>query len=175
MPAPRDSLAWRVIDFLGANPGESLTRSDVATKFDIDHAVVDTLLAPAVDAGQLVRDVGGADGVVWRLVQPKAKFPQPFTSSLMAAKRAARARRNALIDISSFVIEKDIPLVEPLRRENQWNNLFSQMIPGDSVKVPNEARMALAHAQAKYRKTATNVTFAIRKISDTHTRIWRTA
>lgn len=47
------------------------------------------------------------------------------------------------------------------------------MEPGDSFQVPAAARMALAHAQQKYRRGAVGVEFAIRKISESHCRIWR--
>jgi hypothetical protein len=171
---PRDSLAWRVIDYLRANPGERLMRSDVATKFSVEASSVDTQLAGAVMAGQLIRDCHDEDGVVWRLQYRGGGFPVVFAGTLAAARKAARAKRNALIDISAFKIEKGIPLIEPARRINQWNRLFDGMEPGDSVLVPNEARMALSHAQLKYRKTASHVIFAIRKVSETHTRIWRT-
>jgi hypothetical protein len=172
---PRDSLTWRVIDYLGANPGERLTRSDVATKFGFDASAVDSELAGAVMAGQLLRETSDEDGIVWRLRYRGARFPAPFTGTLAAARKAVRAKRHALIDISGFKIEKGIPLIEPVKRVNQWNKLFDGMETGDSVLVPNEARMALAHAQAKYRKTATHVVFAIRKVNETHTRMWRTA
>jgi hypothetical protein len=173
--APRDSLAWRVLDFLQANPGEELTRGDIAVKFNIEASAVDSLLAPAVSAGHLVREVGGADGVIWKPNAARGRFPKPFVGSVDASRRAVRAHRQSLIDISSFTIEKDIPLVDVMRRVNQWNALFARMELGDSFLLPQSARMAAAHAQAKYRKSAREVMFAMRKVSDTHSRIWRTA
>jgi hypothetical protein len=171
---PQDSLAWRVCDYLRANPGEELMRGDVATKFNVSPAAIDGELQPAVSAHMLERVQTDDSGVVWRLrAQSRGSFPRPFSSSVASARRAIRSHQ--LIDISAFVIEKDVPLTDPVKRVNQWGKLFDRMELGDSFQVPNEVRMALAHAQAKYRKTTGGVIFAIRKVSDSHTRIWRTA
>ena len=176
LKAPKDSLIWRVVDYLSANPGERLTRSDVAKKFDADAAAIDGELAPAVASGHLIREPHDEDGIIWRLRYRGAKFPAPFTGTLAAAQRAVKTRRHTLIDVSMFEIEKGVPLVEPAVRRNRWNELFGRMEPGDSFQVPDSARMALSHAQANYRKTqAQHVRFAIRKVSETHTRIWRTS
>lgn len=171
---PRDSLAWRVCDYLASNPGEELMRGDIATKFDASPATIDAELEPAT-AAQLLERVRTEDsGYVWRLRKHrKGSFPRPFASSVAAAKRATRT--NVLIDLSALVIEKDIPLSEPPKRRNQWAALFDRMEPGDSILLPNEARAALAHAQSHYRKAARHVTFANRKVSETHSRFWRTA
>ena len=170
---PKDSLAWRVCDYLRANPGEELMRGDVATKFNVSPAAIDGELQPAVSAHLLERVQTDDSGIVWRLrAQSKGSFPRPFASSVAAARRAVRSHQ--LIDISAFIIEKGVPLIEPMKRINQWSRLFDRMELGDSFQVPNEARMALAHAQAKYRKTKTGVMFAIRKVSESHSRIWRT-
>lgn len=173
LKAPKDSLIWRVVDYLSANPGERLTRSDVATKFDADAAAIDGELAPAVASGHLIREPHDEDGIVWRLRYRGMKFPAPFTGTLQAARKAAKAR--ALIDVTAFKIESGIPLAEPTKRTNQWDSLFIQFKPGDSAEYANELRMAVAHAQAKYRKKAPGVVFAIRKVSETHSRIWRTS
>ena len=171
---PKDSLAWRVCDYLRANPGEELMRGDVATKFNVSPAAIDGELQPAVSAHMLERVQTDDSGIVWRLrAQSRGSFPRPFSSSVAAARRAVRSHQ--LIDISAFVIEKDVPLIEPMKRVNQWGQLFDRMEPGDSFQVPNEARQALAHAQAKYRKTRLDVGFAIRRVNESHTRIWRTA
>ena len=38
---PKDSLRWKVIDYLSSNPGERLTRKDASTKFGVDQTAVD--------------------------------------------------------------------------------------------------------------------------------------
>lgn len=48
-------MAFRVLEFLCANPDESLSAADVAVKFDCTRNNVHTLLAPAVSAGSLIR------------------------------------------------------------------------------------------------------------------------
>lgn len=57
----RGSTAARVLAFFQQNPGEELTRRDVAVKFGLDLTSVPTALASAVEAGLLVwrREAGG--------------------------------------------------------------------------------------------------------------------
>lgn len=57
----RGSTAARVLAFFQQNPGEELTRRDVAVKFGLDLTSVPTALAAAVEAGLLVwrREAGG--------------------------------------------------------------------------------------------------------------------
>lgn len=169
---PKDSLAWRVCDYLRANPDEELLRGDIVTKFGADPSLIDSELQRATTAHLLERIHLADSGYVWRLKkQSRGAFPRPFASSVSAAKRAVRAQRS--FDISALVIEKDVPLIDPPKRKNYWEALFRRMEVGDSIQVPAESRQALSHAQQKYRKTAETVEFAIRKVSETHCRIWR--
>ena len=90
---PKDSLAWRVCDYLRANPGEELMRGDVATKFNVSPAAIDGELQPAVSAHMLERVQTDDSGIVWRLrAQSRGSFPRPFSSSVAAARRAVRSR-----------------------------------------------------------------------------------
>jgi len=168
---PRDSLAWRVCSYLTANPDEELMRGDVATKFGTEPASVDSELAPAVVAGFLARVTTEDSGVVWRLANRKAS-PAPFAHSPKAARKALRP---APFNIGALKIESGIPLTEPVPRASQWDQLFGRMKRDDSVAFPIEARASVAHAKSKYRKRVASVEFAIRRVSDTHCRIWRTA
>lgn len=175
LAAPPDSLAGKVIEFLKANPGECLTRSDVAQKFGAHATMVDTLLAPAVHAKMLARVADDADGVTWKLQYPPTSFPA-ISGTLGASKKPVTRKPRSVVDLRGVVIEKGIPLIEPFKRAPaQWARLFDLMEPGDSFVVPNDARAALSHAQANYRKVHTKITFAIRKLDDAQTRIWRTA
>lgn len=178
-PAPKDALMWRVVDYLHTNRDEELTRGDVATKFDVEASSVDSLLAPAVDAGFLKRASGGADGVVWRRPQRMrgGPFPTPFTPSLVAAGKAARrAKRSAtIVNIGALVIEQGVPISERVSPGSQWTALFDRMKPGDSFQLPAGARDAAAHARSNYKLKVPSAQFLIRKVSETHARVWRTA
>lgn len=176
--SPQDSVAWRVIDFLQANPTEELTRHDVAAKYDIDPVQVDDKLRPAVNSGHLIREVNADSVLVWRLNYSKRGTPKPFAVSLAAAKKAARARRRSrvVIDFASLVIEEGLPVIENRpTRGGEWGALFGRMKAGDSVLFPVEAKDALSHAQFAYRSKNPGVMFVIRKIGTTHCRVWRTA
>jgi len=170
---PRDSLAWRVCSYLTANPDEELMRGDVATKFGAEPAAIDTELAPAVAAGFLARVSTQDSGIVWRLTHRGGKAsPAPFAHSTKAARRALRPTP---FNIAGLKIESGIPLSEPMPRASQWERLFRRMNRDDSIEFPLEIRASVAHAKQKYRKQFAAVDFAIRRVSDTHCRIWRTA
>ena len=174
---PKDSLSWRVSDYLLSNPRELLTRSDVAEKFGVQAAAVDDLLTAAVDAGHIVRQQSPEYGVIWRASDSVRPFPKPFTETLVAVNKAARAARRAatLVDFDSIVIEKGIPIPDPLKRMARWNEIFAKLEVGDSFQVAKAAKDALAHARSKYRATAPTTSFVIRQVDDNHARIWRTA
>lgn len=172
----KDSVAWRVVDFLEANPSEELTRHDVAAKFDIDPVQVDDALKPVVSSGHIVRELNADSVSVWRLNFTRTGVPKPFALSVGEAKKAVRAERRPpiSIDFASLVIEEGIPLVvnHPQKR-GQWDALFGRMRPGDSFQLTLEARDALSHAQYNYRKQNPSARFTIRKTGPEHCRIWR--
>lgn len=175
---PQDHLSWRVATYLQTNPSEVLTRGDIAAKFGVQASMVDTMMGPAVAAGFVKLDHGTADGNVWRRpMRMRTAFPMPFTPSLSAAARSVRATRRAgtRLDLSSIRIEKDVPIPSPLRRTQQWDDLFSKMELGDSFAVPGFAHDALAHAKVEYQRRTPGAKFTLRKIDETETRIWRSA
>lgn len=176
---PQDSLAFKVIDYFHGHPGEVLTQKDVARKFDVAPASVDNLLMPAVASGHLARAQSDEYGVIFRLPPKRSAFPQPFTPSLKEAVRRNReARRPPVrIDFAAIKIEKGIPLIEPLKRVPHWDQLFDKMDVGDSFELPLAARDAAAHARTHYREQEANSSknFAVRKVDETHVRIWRIA
>jgi len=178
LKAPRDSIAWRVIDFLEANPTEELLRRDVATKFSIDVVQVDDMLRPAVTADRIKRELNADSELVWRLNYSKRGTPKPFAEPLAAAKRAKRANRKppVAIDFSTLVIEPGIAVIERIQpKAGLWAGLLDRMTPGDSVRLMLEAKDAAAHAQYAYRKANPGAKFVVRKVSDEHCRIWRLA
>jgi hypothetical protein len=169
----KDSLAWRVIDFLEANPTEELTRHDVSAKFDIDPVAVEDALMAAVTSGHLVRELNTDSVLVFRLKYSRSGVPKPFSQNLATARRATR-KPPVVIDFDSLVIEAGVPLVENTPgKGGVWTALFARMKPGDSVKFTLDARDALSHAQYGYRKDNPRVRFTIRKVDAGHCRIWR--
>ncbi len=172
---PQDHLMWRVVDYLTANPTEVLTRSDIVAKFDAAASQVDSLLSTAVAAGMLRREEGTADGTVWSRPRQRGNFPRPYVPSVAAAGRAHRAARRAArrIAFDAIVVESGIPVAETTKPGGQWNALFDRMRPGDSFQLPNVSAAALSHAKLKYCRLKAGARFVTRKVSDTHTRIWR--
>lgn len=174
----KDSLAWKVVDFLEGNPGEELSRHDIAEKFDIDPVQVDDALRAVVASGHIVRELNDESVSVWRLNFAKRGIPKPFAISLAEAKKARRAKRRpqVAIDFSALVIEKEIALVDNSRKgSSEWEKLLGRMEAGDSVLLPIEARDAAAHAYAAYRRKHPATRFSVRKVGTGNCRIWRLA
>lgn len=174
----KDSVAWKVVDFLEGNPGEELTRHDIAEKFDIDPVQVDDALRQVMASGHIVRELNEESVSVWRLNFSKRGIPKPFAISLAEAKKARRASRkpHVVIDFSSLVIEKEIQLVDNTRKgSSEWEKLLARMETGDSVLLPIDARDAAAHAYAAYRRKQPATRFSVRKTGQDNCRIWRLA
>ena len=117
---PREgSVAFRVLEFLCANPDESLSAADVAVKFDCTRNNVHTLLAPAVSAGSLIRRADPEDGeLVYRVgsgapaVSAKpAAAPGSAANPFGAARGPARSPFR--IDVTQIAIDADVPLPPP--------------------------------------------------------------
>lgn len=171
----KDSLAWRVVDFLEANPSEELTRHDVSAKFDIDPVAVEDALRTAVSSGHLVRELNTDSVLVFRLKYSRSGVPKPFAQSLAEVRKATR-KPAVVIDFASLVIEAGVPIIENKSGNGgAWPALFDRMNPGDSIQFPIDAKDALSHAQYAYRKDHPSVRFTVRKYGSDHCRIWRTA
>lgn len=174
----RESIAWRVVDFLEANPAEELTRHDIAAKFDIDPVQVDDALRHIVSSGHIVRELNSESVAVWRLNFSKRGVPKPFAVSLAAAKKARQSNRKppVVIDFASLVVEAGVPVVDNRPgKGGAWAALLGRMKPGDSVLLPLEAKDAASHAQYSYRREHPGTVFTVRKCGAEHCRVWRTA
>ena len=171
---PKDHLMWRVVDYLNANPTEVLTRSDIAAKFETSASTVDSLLGLAVAAGMIKREHDTPDGTIWRHVKSKSAVPRPFSPSFAAAKRAVKGSIQR-VDFAAIEVDRGVPIHEAALPSSQWKALFDRMEPGDSFQLPSRSAAALSHAKLKYCKLVDGARFTVRKISSTHTRIWRTA
>lgn len=175
---PREgSVAYRVLEFLSANPDESLSAAEVTIKFDCTRNNVHTLLAPAVSAGSLNRKEDLEDGeLVYRIgsgapavsVKPAA-VPGSASNPFGAARGAARAP--FWIDAGQLVIDNDVPLPPPARRRIDWPSVFARMAPGDSFALPAGAKSSIAKAITDDKK-ATGREFATRLV-DGGIRVWR--
>ena len=175
---PREgSVAFRVLEFLCANPDEWLSAADVAVKFDCTRNNVHTLLAPAVSAGSLIRREDLEDGeLVYRVgsgapaVSAKPAAAPGSASNPFGAARGP-ARSPFRIDVTQIAIDADVPLPPPTRRRIDWPSVFARMAPGDSFALPAGAKSAIAKAVTDHKK-ATGQEFTTRLV-DGGIRVWR--
>jgi hypothetical protein len=95
----------------------------------------------------------------------------------MPAARKKRVQLQAL-DLTAVDVHDDVPLPDAKRgpRHTEWRVLFERLAkPGlCSSPLPIEHKNSLKNAAAAWAKDRADFKFAIRAISDTHIRIWRT-
>jgi hypothetical protein len=184
------TLPHRVCAYFVKHPEEKLSAADIALKFDVDANGIPANLATAM-THKLVERVRGAyrggpnlhkqaldtdSSSSSAAPAPLAAFPRP---AFPATPRATRKRaRLPVLDVSALPIEADVPL-PPARsggRSTDWPVLFERLTKAGlcSSPLPIEQKHSLKNAADKWFK-AHGGTFAIRTISDTHLRIWRTA
>lgn len=177
--AKKDSIARQVGDYLASNPDEELTRSDIAKKFGVAPTAVEAELRSAIATGRIRQARDEDEAVVYRFGGANTTAPGPFAAGERASKtaRMAKLRETRAVDLSKVMIEKGVPYVPPLKRGDQWNSLFEQMVDlEDSFEIPLAAKHALLHAANTYRKTRSSTfRYIVRNVSETHCRIWRTA
>ena len=174
------SIAWKVIEFLTTNPEESLTKHDVAAKFDKPASNIHTLLRPAVDAGVLKRETD-ADGELAyclgsgtpHITANPARHPTLRPDTLMAGVKLGKLPRDIAIDLTAIALLDDVPF--PGRAgaaKLDWTVLFNRMRVGQSVVLPKRHRAILMKAVTRW-KVDGKGEFTLRKISDTQVGLWR--
>jgi hypothetical protein len=181
---PREgSLAWQVINFLAANPEEELTTKDIVAKFDVPYANISLKLNSAHSAGAIVLGEGEDGEQVWKLGNGK---PAPASErqhhqltkwlggGSKAKPRSPVVSRTVLqsLDLSAIDIEDNVPMPSA-KLALDWLGLFNRMQPGQSAKLPLEAKSALAKAMTDFKKSGAGE--IKRHTADDHIRIWRLA
>lgn len=176
--APREgSVAWRVIEFLTTNPDESLSAEEVSIKFGCGRTSVHSSLGPAAATGALKRakDLKGGklvytlgNGVPGIAAVP-ARHPVAGAAAIDHALAGKKKPRRFWCDVSSIVIDKDVPM--PSSYGMDWFSVFDRMQPGDSFALPMQAKASVSNASTSYKK-AKGIRLVIRK-ADGGLRVWR--
>ena len=175
-----DSVAARVIDFLHANPDETLSSTEVAAKFGCGRNNVHTLLAPSIGAGMLVRDRDEDGEYIYRAtgnkptlaaVPAKAETPnaRPM-SSPWGVPKSRRAHFWADTSTIEIISGKEMPPLG-IGRKVDWAGLFKRMQVGQCFKAPPGSQSSLSAATAEYRKQTGHV-FSRREV-DGECFVWR--
>ncbi|MBC7599700.1 MAG: hypothetical protein H7238_11890, partial [Polaromonas sp.] len=111
---------------------------------------------------------------------PFAHAYKAVASSIHSATHPAAPTKRAspnkapLPDPAAIALDDDVPMTSARAATPDWAALFDRMQPGQSCKLPKHAKATLAKATQEQHKSSTK-RFAIKKISDTEIRIWRTA
>ncbi|MBF9263596.1 hypothetical protein [Paracidovorax cattleyae] len=199
---PREgSAAWKVIQYLRANPDERLDADVISARCDCGRASVHTLMGPSVEAkllkrqedlesGELVYSLGPARTELAKLApERKSSFHGwlerkglqsqeglPTRSAATPATGAPAATRRSpaapfVVDLATIKVEKSVPL--PSRRATMdWTPLLDQLEVGDSFALPAAARSSITGAIKAY-KDATQRELTSRTLGD-EIRVWRT-
>ncbi|MDO9235971.1 MAG: hypothetical protein Q7U28_08065 [Aquabacterium sp.] len=183
-----DSLASRVIAFFQRNPDEELSLEEISEKYDAGRSNIHTQLGGAIDAGMLVRD-RDVDGDY--IYKPGTALPAPHASSGLdmdavhrkapppakADKPIKPARvRVAFPDPEAVPIDTDVPVPSSNKpAKHDWMPLLQRLQPGESCKLPIQARPTLAAKVTTAHKEKLG-TFTMRNLPETNElRLWRTA
>ncbi len=188
---PREgSVAWKVIEYLTTNPGESLSSDGIAAKCDVGRNNVHSLLAQAVDVGILVRKEDLESGeLVYRRGKghPSVKAnvsrnpslraaASPWSESVATSARSPRATRYRLVlDVETLQIKDGVPLppISAHRRSTDWPALFKRMKVGQSVTLPKAVKSTLKKAITIQHAENLDVEFATRIVDAEHLGLWR--
>ena len=154
---PREgSVAYRVLEFLSANPDESLSAAEVAIKFDCTRNNVHTLLAPAVSAGSLNRKEDPEDGeLVYRIgsgapaVSAKPAAAPGSASNPFGAARGA-ARTPFWVDAGQLAIDSDVPLPPPYAPPHRLAQRLRTHGARRFVRAPSTCQVV--HRQGDHRR-----------------------
>lgn len=170
------TVPWRVIQFLQANEGEELSKSDIAAKFECKADGVDTILASAMRAGLINK--ARSDGlIVFRLGTVQVKL-QPMRESTdeKPVRKFVRARsQNVEFDPSSIQVRKKTPLRTPEQERRQLFDAFLRKLDvGDSAEFDEAGLITLKHHVKRYGK-ATQTKFTLRVLGAGRAGIERTA
>lgn len=166
------SLAAKVIDYFRQNPEEELTRRDVADKFEIAAASVDTCLKKATDAGYLATKNNDEMVRCW--------VAGPRISSAKVPAKARKPRETAaLAPFDPAAIRIETGVEKPARKNPNspgYTAVIERMTPGSSVALPSEhAKRLIDFAKKLAKDTGTAAKYSLRKIDDTTSRVWRDA
>lgn len=175
------SVAARVIDFLSSNPGEELSRSDVAAKYDCSAQSVSSLLASAVDNGVLAYSRNDDLELVYRYVGSAAGNPFAALAGQPQGRSIATDLEPSPEALASLKVEDGVPL-KPVKQSphEKWSPLFERLAnAGQSVQVPRHWKQSLALAAAKHNKAAKeDPSLPVFRVANDHppsphARVWR--
>jgi len=177
------SLPARLINWLNDNPGEELTRRDVAQKFDIAPSSVQAGLEAAVTGGALVFERNGELDYVYRLPRSGEKPQEKPTSKPTWPAAAPGAAARAPLDpvaIESIEVEEDVPFVSSRSPgASKWDPLFKKLgRAGQSLRIPMEWKTSVQSESTKRNVKAKDVnnapTYRVgNDPASEHARLWR--
>jgi hypothetical protein len=177
--APREgSLPYKALNFLLANPDETLDADAIAAKFGAHPLSIHTQLRPAVDAGLLARDRNNDGVYVYSLGSgaPAAPKPAAASSPWPTYKRASPGKPGGhrspfWIDVDGLRIDKGVPLPSRHNKAVAWAQILDKLELGDSFLLPNEGRYSINKFATAWSR-ANGRALAIRKTDD-GVRVWR--
>lgn len=167
------TLVASVVDFFAKNPEEELSLPDIAQKWDVDSRGVHASLHGAIINRVLVRTGGN--------YHAGPQLRSAATPAMPPPSRATKPRKAAPppLDLEDIAVVADVPLPSraPTAKRTQWPVLLARLDkPGlCSAPLPAEYRTSLNSAAKRWAKDNPGFAFALRQVSDTHIRIWRTA
>lgn len=179
---PQDgSIPAAVVQFFQNNPEEVLTADDIALKFGAPRSTIHSTLRMPVDAMALQRRRND-DGEYVYAAGPRISVTKIKTADTSLAGTRERAGPPPVVvtpeQLEALQVERNVPLYSGrgggVHGVSKWGDLFAKLSEaGTSIRIPLDWQKAV-YAQSKKLNKDGKGTFIVRKVDDTHARIWRT-
>lgn len=185
------SIPQLAISYFQGNLSARLTRAEATAKFGTSN--IAKVLELAIEAGFISSSngyytagddidqapdygsVAQADATIKAAASTPGGAHSPFAHTYRATPSAkgSRPAKPPLPDLATCALDDDVPLTTARPQKVNWADLLDRLQPGQSKALPLHYAGSIKKA-ASTRHQVAEERFAIKKISDTEVRIWRT-
>lgn len=174
------SLADQVCRWFKANPGKELSGPTIRSTYGATYNAMHAQLGACEDADFLVSRREGVSNIysagpalaTWT---PEGPIAMPATQPMGLPFKPAR-KAGALPPPDELVIEDDIPPPGSNKSGGLYDAVFAAMRPGQSFSLPHAEAGRLKDSADRWSKRRADgkAKFAVRRCTNTHSRVWRT-
>ncbi|KWT89330.1 MULTISPECIES: hypothetical protein [unclassified Variovorax] len=151
------SVAYRVIDFLLRNPGEYLTRADIAFKFECSGSSLEMLLGDAMRSSLLERGRNEDGEAIWKLGARRIVLER---TEVAPAAPVVVLPQGVAVDPLAIKVRKGVRLKTPEEQlEEKFDALFGSFEVGDSAEFDESWHAAMLVHLKRFRRGQKGVKF----------------
>lgn len=179
IPQP-GTLPSRVVRFFETNPGEEMSRDDIAAKFEVRPGNIHTQLARCLEESLLTRTRNDDGDYIYRIgtrsCKPSDGGPVPTDAATTPppappAAPPATGQQATLAKYPGIVIDTDLPIPHG-KQLTDWTPLLRTLKPGNSFVVGLTDRYSV-EKNIRSEHKAKRGKYTVRKYADSKTlRVW---